>query len=332
MTTDSTHKPGEAPELTHPFPVIRVPDDAGEATEAMGSKPKFWYYDAMLGRCLYKQARAGTGEDWAEKVAAELAELLSLPHARVELATWRDTRGTVSPSFVPRGDELIHGNEILLAVVPGYPGSRPGSRNFYRVPQHTLEVVLSILATGLIAPPRGWTLPAGVTSAVGVFVGYLLLDAWIGNTDRHHENWAFIGHLAEPPATERYESHLAPTYDHASSLGRNEPDERRRQRLTRKDPRYSVEAYVEKATSAFYDKADDSKPLATFDAFAKAARRDSGAAKAWLDRLAGLETGVIHSVFERLPDDRISEAGVAFAQEILVLNRQRLVDLRGALP
>jgi hypothetical protein len=318
--------------MPNKFNVIRVPDDAGEATEAMGSKPKFWYYDVTLGRCLYKQSRPGTGEDWAEKVAAELAELLSLPHATVELATWRDTRGTVSPSFVPRDDALIHGNEILLAVVPGYPGSRPGSRNFYRVREHTLEVVLSVLATGLVLPPRGWTLPNGVTNAVDVFVGYLLLDAWIGNTDRHHENWAFIGHLVELTPTETYESYLAPTYDHASSLGRNEPDARRRQRLTTKDAAFSVKAYVEKATSAFYTKAGDERPLTTFDAFAEAARRASGAARAWLARLADLEAEAIQSIFDHLPDDRISEAGVAFAREMLVLNRQRLIALREVLP
>jgi hypothetical protein len=248
------------------------------------------------------------------------------------LATWRDTRGTVSPSFVPRDDALIHGNEILLAVVPGYPGSRPGSRNFYRVPQHTLEVVLSVLATGLIEPPRDWTLPAGVTNAVDVFVGYLLLDAWIGNTDRHHENWAFIAHLAEPAPTERYESQLAPTYDHASSLGRNESDRRRWQRLTTNDAAFSVKAYVEKAASAFYAKAGDERPLTTFDAFAEVARRYSEAARAWLGQLAGLEAEVIESVLGRLPDDRISEAGVAFAKEILVLNRQRLIDLGTVLP
>ncbi len=298
----------------------------------MGSKPKFWYYNVALGRCLYKLSRPGTGEDWAEKVAAELANLLGLPHARVELATWRDSRGTISPSFVPRGDALIHGNEILLAVVPGYPGCRPGSRNFYRVPQHTLEVVLRILEAGFIAPPRGWTLPPGVTNAVDVFVGYLLLDAWIGNTDRHHENWAFVGHLAELEPREKYESYLAPTYDHASSLGRNEPDERRQQRLTTKDAGFSVKAYVEKATSAFYAKTGDERPLTTFDAFAGAARRYPEAARAWLDQLAGLGAEVIESIFDRLPDDRISEAGAAFAKEILVLNRQRLIGVRTVLP
>src|SRR5712691_13257238 len=36
--------------------------------------------------------------------------------------------------------------------------------------------------------PIGWTPFAGVREAVDVFVGYLMFDAWIANTDRHHEN------------------------------------------------------------------------------------------------------------------------------------------------
>jgi hypothetical protein len=49
------------------FVVIEVPLNAAGLTEAMGTKPKFWYQDKFLGRCLFKQAREGTGEDWAEK-------------------------------------------------------------------------------------------------------------------------------------------------------------------------------------------------------------------------------------------------------------------------
>jgi hypothetical protein len=85
-----------------PFTTISVPDDAAELQEAMGSKPKFWYRDQRLGWCLYKEARSGTGEDWAEKVASELAELLGLAHARIELATWRGTPGAMPTLLLRR--------------------------------------------------------------------------------------------------------------------------------------------------------------------------------------------------------------------------------------
>lgn len=42
-----------------------------------------------------------------------------------------------------------------------------------------------------------------------------MLDALVGNTDRHHENWGLV---FWPTDAERYPS-VAPTFDHASSLG-----------------------------------------------------------------------------------------------------------------
>jgi hypothetical protein len=52
----------------------------------------------------------------------------------------------------------------------------------------------------------------------------------------------------------------------------------------------------------------------------------------WIERLASLKPEDTRSLFDRLPDDRISAVGAAFAQEILVLNRRRLLELREALP
>jgi hypothetical protein len=78
-----------------------------------------------------------------------------------------------------------------------------------------------------IPMPIGWTPFAGIGAAVDVFVGYLMLDAWIGNTDRHHENWGLVVHAQG--------THLAPSYDHAASLGAHETEENRHDRLTTRD-------------------------------------------------------------------------------------------------
>jgi hypothetical protein len=74
--------------MSDEFPIIIVTPQAYELSnqEAMGSKYKFWFEHPELGRCLYKQARLDLGEDWAEKVASELCELLGIPHANYELA------------------------------------------------------------------------------------------------------------------------------------------------------------------------------------------------------------------------------------------------------
>lgn len=73
-------------------PIINIPLEAREDTEQLGSKPKF---GVLLDdrRWLFKEARANTGEDWAEKAAAEVAKAIGINAASVELADYGGRRG-----------------------------------------------------------------------------------------------------------------------------------------------------------------------------------------------------------------------------------------------
>ncbi len=308
---------------TQEFKVITVTQEnyALREHEDMGSKPKFWFEHEELGLCLYKQVRPSLGEDWAEKVAAELCELLGLPHAIYELAeTWEGNRGVVSRYFLPEGGTLEHGNQILTPIVPNYPTSGK-----YGVSQHTIDAVLGVIEDKSVNLPLGWTVLSGIQTAVEVFVGYLLLDVWIGNGDRHHENWGFI--RAKAISTSGSTVHLAPTYDHASCLGRELSDQKRQRCL--------LEAYANKCYSAFYSSVNDKKTLKTFDVFDRVAHRYPKTAHIWLERLGSISRANIIEIFNRIPSvssDRISPIAARFAQEILEINQFRLLTLRRTLP
>jgi hypothetical protein len=322
------------------FPIIIVTPQAYELskTEAMGSNYKFWFEHPELGHCLYKQARLDLGEDWAEKVASELCELLGIPHANYELVTTSEgTLGVVSSYFLPNGGTLVHGNELLTPIVPNYPTFAT-----YNLSQHTIDLVLRIISDESVNLPIGWTVPSGIQKAVEVFVGYLLLDAWIGNGESHHENWGVVRNKAVPTTSETAHlapsasetvnlasttsktAHLAPSYDHASSLGRDLSDRQRQKR--------SVEAYANKCFSAFYDSVDDKKPLKTIDVFDCAARRFPNAAHIWLERLESISKTSIVDIFHRIPNTRISPIAAEFAQKIIEFNQHRLLNLRKTLP
>src|SRR5207244_10262791 len=92
-----------------------------------------------------------------------------------------------------------------------------------------------------------------------VFVGYVLIDAWIANQDRHHENWASLRCGDE--------LRLAQTFDHGASLARNISDQERKERLMTSDLNRSISHFARRASSAFYRSATDTKPLGTVDAF-----------------------------------------------------------------
>ena len=303
------------------FPVTKLSPDASEIIEPVGSKRKFWYADRQL---LFKQNRAGTGEDWAEVIAAEVAASLGMPYAYYELAEiaghGAPVFGVVSRNFCPPDADLVLGNELLLQDDPAYPMQAVAN---YSVAAHTVDRVLQAIRGWALLPPQGWAVEAGIESAVDVFVGYLMLDALVGNTDRHHENWGAI-------SLRDRRIFLSPTFDHASSLGCILTDAERLRRLQTKDGGYTPEAYALKARSALYETEVAPRPLGTLDAFMAAAERARPAGLAWLRKLSDVPAAVLVNIVEAVPPERASAAAVEFAKRMILFNRDRLLSQRGA--
>jgi hypothetical protein len=295
----------------NPYPVREVLIGARFGDETMGTKEKFWCRDDQNLHWLFKFARAGTGEHWSEKIAAEVGSALGVPCAHVELATCKSQPGSIARSFLETGSaSLVHGNELLQEVDASYPVVQ-----LRGVTRHTVDAVLGLLSK-VEAPISG---DPRLVSAADVFTGYLLLDAVVVNSDRHHENW---GVLQLAGGIRR----LAPSYDHASSLGRELLDAERQARLTTRDARYSVERYVRRARSGFYAEAADSKALHPAAAFFLAVARRPEAGAVWLARLEGLGENEFEKITARVPAPAISEPARAFAHEVLRIARRLLLD------
>jgi hypothetical protein len=295
------------------YRIIDVPARSSQQLEQLGTKPKFWYVsDGRLS--LFKQGRPQTGEDWAEKVCCEICQEIGLPHAAYDLATHSGTRGVTTPTFVPPDGELILGNQLLARVFADHETGRRYSRR-----THTVGRIQQVLAREDLAPPLGWQVPEPLSGAGGVFLGYLMLDALVGNQDRHDENWGVVrssGRL-----------YLAPTFDHASSLGRNETDARRREGLDTKDVGRSIGRYVLKAKSALYLRPSEPRPLGTIEAFRSfAAEVDQSASQYWLRRLADIRSERYAEILDEVPADWMSGTAKEFALRMLVLNSERLLS------
>ena len=103
------------------YPIVEVQKEWTLAPEFMGTKDKFWYRSPSQNTdWLFKYPRPNSGEHWAEKIAAEVADLIGVLHAKVELATFEKYRGSASESFTRGERELTHGNQILAGAVPTY--------------------------------------------------------------------------------------------------------------------------------------------------------------------------------------------------------------------
>jgi hypothetical protein len=308
------------------FPIRPVDQTQSEDIEYLGTKRKFWF--TVTGqRFLFKAEERGTGEDWAEKVVSELAQRLGLPHVEYELAhEFEGTKpiqpGVICPTFVPRPLVLILGNQLLYTWDPKYPMSEQAK---YGVSAHTVEAVAGMV--DLLNPPTSdWmqNAPAGITSALGVFIGYVMLDAWVANQDRHHQNWGAIldAHTVSGNPT----LSLAPTYDHGASLARNLTDEERKARLETRDKKQSVEYFATRARSGFFGNSMDKKTMFTLDVFRYFANLDATAAKIWLAKLAGIGSDVVDPILAEVPPQRMSPITRQFTLKLLSINQRRLLE------
>jgi hypothetical protein len=299
---------------------MMVPRDAAELSEQMGTKFKFWYLDGQRRRTLFKEGRPGTGENWAEKISAELAELLGIPHAHYDFAEWNGRNGVISPSLVMKGDRLIHGNELIEGKVT--VAREDGNLRYYEQRSHIASRAFQLLKkhADIIEAPQTYSPVNGVDSALGVFVGYLLFDAWIANQDRHSENWGVVS------SGERL--FLSASYDHGSALARNETDERRKIMLSTKDRGASLEAYAARARSAFYPHAaGDTKVKAylTHDLFQLARKEDARSGDMWIERLASIDDDAIANIINRVPGHLMSDVAREFTAKLLKVNFDKLI-------
>jgi hypothetical protein len=91
------------------YAILEVDPASLIGDEQLGSKTKAWFLQGDA-EWLFKEARVGTGGDWAEKIAAEIAASIGIEAAIVELAVCRGRSGSASLSFIKRQTEILfHG-------------------------------------------------------------------------------------------------------------------------------------------------------------------------------------------------------------------------------
>ncbi|MFH1812994.1 MAG: HipA domain-containing protein [Pseudomonadota bacterium] len=291
------------------YKIIEIPTDAREDTEQLGSKPKFW---VLLDdkRWLFKESRPDTGEDWAEKVAAEIARAVGIRAATVELAEYDGRRGCVSMNFVDvkGGQALVHGNEVLATRFTGYDKGKVFGQS-----DHTLENIEAAMR-GLFSSDQA----GGVLTELA---GYLVLDALIGNTDRHHENWGLLLHVyAEPPELVLT---VAPSFDHASSLGRELRDEKRLRLIEEQ----RISSYVNKGRGGIFRSPEEPHGENPLRLVQLAARAYPSFFEPALTRVRTLSSERVVQIIGSLPDERASPVAKKFAAAMIFTAQASLAEI-----
>ena len=320
-----------------PYTVVNV-ELPRDAREPRGSRTKYWVrFVGEADRWLLKFPRPNTGEHWAEKIVCEIGHLIGVDCAQVELARYfrppvadhemvdaavdqeflpEGELATICKSFLPSEDDAawvdgaFHGWEVLQYEVPGYDTGRVRGQREHSV-RNIVRVVYELITDEHMNPRPGWQ------PLLTQLASYALLDGLIGNTDRHHENWM----VAYVPEGNDAVLKSMPSYDHASSLGRELTDERRRQYLESD----GVLAYLRRGRGGVYGgkrRGPAPSPLALAEALC---RWKPDFTRGTLERIEGLTEGRIRTAIGRVPPEFMSNVAKEFAEQVVRTSRQALL-------
>lgn len=274
--------------------------------EPAGGEEKVWLTDTGATAWLFKPvvARDGRrqGEDWAEYIAAKIATAMGVPAAEVRLASRASLDGCLSKDVSPDDWTDQPGSVLLAEIVDHFD---TGAKN--RV-GHSLTNIARVL-TGFGAPP-GFVGPDWMT-AFDVFAGYLTFDALIGNRDRHSDNWSVL--------EKGDERRLMDSYDHASSLGFQLLDARRR-RLLLSDT--ELERWVRKGTAHRFENGRRTSLVAL--AHEALSMAQPGTREHWLAAVESISPSTIALIVDE--PETMSPPARSLASAIMRVNRERLID------
>jgi hypothetical protein len=248
--------------------------------------------------------------DWAEAVAATIAKGVSVPAAEARLASRDGIEGVITRNVRPAEYDMDTGRLAMLDQIG--VELRDSLRDRSASIGHSLDNIRRTLDE-YAAPPQAECWQA--CTAYDVFVGYLVLDALIGNGDRHEQNWSVLrARSSKGPADA-----LAPAYDMEASLGFQLSDTARADRLG--DP-VALESF---ASKGFARRFDGDLKTSLVDLAARAARTCSDAGRV---QLAEVLESIARADFEAwlALHGGVSEVTRKFAGAVLDINGRRIQD------
>jgi hypothetical protein len=301
--------------MGEPWPVLNIDDWTFAGIEKQGRHPHDWFRPGPrpARTWLFKPARPerdrSAGEDVAEKLGSEIARVIGVPAAPVELATRHGIRGALVEDVRPPDWELQAGRSLMPEVIPDY-NPDDGEHRGYNV-----ESVRDALRR-FTAPPGG-SLPDEF-EAFDVFAGYLVFDALIAHGDRHDRNWAV---LVPPPGLDESDA-LCASFDHAASLGFL-LTEGARVRLVASE---TVAAWARGGRASRFEHRKGSSRQTLVDLAASAIRLCRVPVREyWRSQILSVDAGSLEELVSSAPD--LSDVTRRFIVELVIINQGRLLDV-----
>lgn len=302
------------------YPVYTIEPEFVLEQEQLGTKDKFWFRGVGIdgkddSEWLFKEPTEHTGQHWAEKIAYEIARIMRIQVPRVELAEFQGIKGTATISFTKANDyELYHGNQILHGFDSNYEQTKR-----FRHKGHTVERIFEAIGATFVDDKANHR-------ACSQMATYLILDALLCNVDRHHENWGIV----RKRKGDGWLGRLAPSFDHASSLGRELNDTGTKQNRERYLRELGVSKYIERGRSPIFVTGDEKHGLAPMALVEACLGLDalSSHFNKGLELLDSLSSDKFEKILAEFPEGWMSDLAKEFAITLLIETLEQLNHLR----
>lgn len=139
-----------------------------------------------------------TTEHISEKLASDIANILDVPCAKIDIGTYNGKFGSMSYKINKDNEFLMEGISFINKSYPDYDIYKlyDPVQNIY----YSLPIIYPIVKD---------------LNCEKEFIEMMVFDALIGNSDRHHSNWAVLKTFE---GYNRLLSGYSPLYDNGSSL------------------------------------------------------------------------------------------------------------------
>jgi hypothetical protein len=166
--------------------------------EGKGNREKIWLKSPDGNKiAMFKLPRENRGEHWAEKLAAEIADIIDYPSAKVDLATRNGQLGSLSYLFVKEEEGFSHYDCGSFF---------PYDYDFDKNKGYNFQLISKVFFNEQID--------------IRDFLFIIIFDALIANGDRHQDNFGLTRH------EQSHKLVISPLYDNSASLGRELTEEK----------------------------------------------------------------------------------------------------------
>ena len=321
--------------------------------ESRGSRHKFWIsIEEEPKLWLLKYPRPNTGEHWAEKIAAEVGRLIDVDCARVELANCDGELTTICESFDPdnwyelyeyyvaerdfidddylrpadsewstdvdlidiEGSIFIPGSEILASKIDGYDTS-PEAR--FRQRDHNVRNIIKAVKETINGEDH--QARQDLNRVLNSLASYAVLDGLIGNMDRHHENWEIKDEISN--GVRRFS--VAPSYDHASSLGRELHDQSRKRILHSN----GILNYLRRGHGGVFGDDQQNRAPSPLQTAKYISQQWPEYTQPTLERIGETPDSEFRTAIDRVPTEFMGDIAKEFAYQIIVTRKTELLKL-----